>query len=81
MRSCPITLKTSAERGRARHASNTPLEVFLAVCERLGLETGVDLFKPMDVAEDIVTPMMDQVVRVDRDPRTLGFAGGYSTFL
>jgi 4-hydroxy-2-oxovalerate/4-hydroxy-2-oxohexanoate aldolase len=67
--------------GLGAGAGNTPLEVFLAVCDRLGIETGVDLFKLMDVAEDVIVPMMDQPVRVDRDSLTLGFAGVYSTFL
>ena len=67
--------------GLGAGAGNTPLEAFLAVCERLGIETGVDLFKLMDVAEDVIVPMMDHVVRVDRDSLTLGFAGVYSTFL
>jgi 4-hydroxy-2-oxovalerate/4-hydroxy-2-oxohexanoate aldolase len=67
--------------GLGAGAGNTPLEVFLAVCERMGIETGVDLFKLMDVAEDIIVPMMDHMVRVDRDSLTLGFAGVYSTFL
>lgn len=67
--------------GLGAGAGNTPLEVFLAVCDRLGIETGVDLFKLMDVAEDVIVPMMDHAVRVDRDSLTLGFAGVYSTFL
>jgi 4-hydroxy-2-oxovalerate/4-hydroxy-2-oxohexanoate aldolase len=67
--------------GLGAGAGNTPLEVFAAVCERMGMNTGVDLFKLMDVAEDIIVPMMDHLVRVDRESLTLGFAGVYSTFL
>ena len=67
--------------GLGAGAGNTPLEVFAAVCERMGIETGCDLFKLMDMAEDIIVPMMDQMVRVDRASLTLGFAGVYSTFL
>ena len=67
--------------GLGAGAGNTPLEVFVAVCNRMGVETGVDLYRIMDVAEDIVLPMMDHMVRVDRDALTLGYAGVYSTFL
>lgn len=68
--------------GLGAGAGNTPLEVLLAVCERMGIETGVDLFKLMDVAEEVILPMMsERIVRVDRDSLTLGFAGVYSTFL
>jgi 4-hydroxy-2-oxovalerate/4-hydroxy-2-oxohexanoate aldolase len=67
--------------GLGAGAGNTPLEVFVAVCNRMGIETGVDLYQIMDVAEDIVLPMMDHMVRVDRDALTLGYAGVYSTFL
>ncbi|NLC02123.1 MAG: 4-hydroxy-2-oxovalerate aldolase [Pseudomonas formosensis] len=67
--------------GLGAGAGNTPLEVFAAVCDRMGIETGTDLFKLMDVAEDIIVPMMEHVVRVDRESLTLGYAGVYSTFL
>lgn len=67
--------------GLGAGAGNTPLEVFVAVCERMGIETGVDLYRIMDVAEDIVVPMMDQPVRVDRNSLTIGYAGVYSSFL
>lgn len=67
--------------GLGAGAGNTPLEVFAAVCERMGIETGTDLFKLMDVAEDIIVPMMEHIVRVDRESLTLGYAGVYSTFL
>jgi 4-hydroxy-2-oxovalerate/4-hydroxy-2-oxohexanoate aldolase len=67
--------------GLGAGAGNTPLEVFLAVCDRMGVETGVDLFKAMDVAEDLIVPLMDHIVRVDRDSLTLGWAGVYSSFL
>ena len=67
--------------GLGAGAGNTPLEVFVAVCDRMGIETGCDLFKLMDVAEDIIVPMMEHIVRVDRSSLTMGFAGVYSTFL
>jgi 4-hydroxy-2-oxovalerate/4-hydroxy-2-oxohexanoate aldolase len=67
--------------GLGAGAGNTPLEVLAAVLERKGIQTGVDLFKLMDVAEEVIVPMMDHMVRIDRDSLTLGFAGVYSTFL
>ena len=67
--------------GLGAGAGNTPLEIFAAVCQRMGVATGVDLYRLMDVAEDLVVPMMDQPIRVDRDSLTLGFAGVYSSFL
>ena len=67
--------------GLGAGAGNTPVEAFVAVCERMGLSTGCDLFKLMDMAEDIIFPMMEHIVRVDRSSLTMGYAGVYSTFL
>jgi 4-hydroxy-2-oxovalerate/4-hydroxy-2-oxohexanoate aldolase len=67
--------------GLGAGAGNTPLEVFAAVCDRMGIATGVDLYKLMDVAEERVVPIMDRPIRVDRESLILGWAGVYSTFL
>ena len=71
----------AAAAGLGAGAGNTPMEVFVAVCARMGIETGVDLFRITDVAEDLVVPIMDHPIRVDRDSLTLGYAGVYSSFL
>jgi 4-hydroxy-2-oxovalerate/4-hydroxy-2-oxohexanoate aldolase len=67
--------------GMGAGAGNTPLEIFVAVLERMEAKTGIDLFKIMDVAEDLVVPMLEEPIRIDRDALTLGYAGVYSSFL
>ena len=57
------------------------MEVLVAVCDLMGIDTGVDVFKIQDVAEDLVLPIMDFPIRIDRDALTLGYAGVYGSFL
>jgi len=62
-------------------AGNTPVEAFVGVCDKLGIETGIDFFKVLDAAEDVVAPVMDQECLLDRMALLMGYAGVYSSFL
>lgn len=67
--------------GLGAGAGNTQLEVLVAVLDRLGVPSGVDVYAAMDAAEDVVRPMLPRPIVVDRDALVIGYAGVYSTFL
>ncbi|OCS86765.1 4-hydroxy-2-oxovalerate aldolase [Caryophanon tenue] len=62
-------------------AGNTQTEVMVSVLEKYGYATGIDLYKLLDVATDVIAPIMQQPQEITAGSLVLGHAGVYSSFL
>jgi 4-hydroxy 2-oxovalerate aldolase len=76
-----VTWLDGSLRGLGAGSGNAATEVLCTALDRAGHETGVDIWKIMDVAEEVVAPMMPRPQVIDRTALVLGYAGVYSSFL
>ncbi|HWR30555.1 MAG TPA: 4-hydroxy-2-oxovalerate aldolase [Negativicutes bacterium] len=75
-----VSMTDGTLRGLGAGAGNTPTEVIAAVLKMAGYETGIDLYKAMDAAEDVLAPMLSRPPIIDKVALSIGIAGVYASF-
>ncbi len=75
------TVVDGSVRGLGAGAGNTQLEVLVAVLNKMGYETGVDLYKLMDIGQELIDPIMQRPQIISNDALAIGYAGAYGSFL
>lgn len=67
-------------RGLGAGAGNCQMEVLVAVLHKMGIKTGLDLYKLIDISENIVAKIMKQPQEINAITLVSGIAGVFSAF-
>ena len=78
---CGVTFIDTTLYGIGRSAGNVPTEVAVAVFDRMGVSTGVDLFDVLDAAELYMQPLMSKIQMYDMLGVVMGYSRFHSSFL
>lgn len=74
------TIIDTTARGMGAGSGNCQLEVFVAVIEKMGVKTGLDLYTLLDNSDKIIAPIMTKPQVIDGIGLTSGLAGVFSGF-
>lgn len=75
------TLADACLIGAGAGAGNCQMEPLVAVLERMGIATGIDLWKLEDLADEVVRPIHQRLPVIDRLTLTQGYVGVPGSFL
>ena len=75
------TMLDACSRGFGAGAGNAQLEVLIAVLQRMGYETGIDLYKVLDAADLAEKTLMKTMPTIKSTSVVSGLAGVFSGFL
>lgn len=76
-----VTMIDSSLRGIGRSAGNTQTEILITVLKKLGFNLDIDIYKTMDLAENLIKPYMGTHKGIDSIAITSGYAEFHSSFL